>query len=145
MDAVHPRNRGDKFILYVEDDPAAVRLFQVALKQLSIVCSPQVFVVEDGQQAIEFLTRMAPYENAPQPDLVLLDLNLPRRDGFSILEEIRQFKPLAQLPVLVFSSSLDPADQARARSLGSLDVLYKPNTFDEFVKSVQSICSWLPL
>jgi chemotaxis family two-component system response regulator Rcp1 len=129
-------------VLYVEDDDATSYLFQIALREADI--SPQVFRVTNGEEATAFLSRTGTYESAPTPDLVVLDLNLPRKSGFDVLAEIRQESALCTLPVIVVSTSTHPFDRERAMELGASEYFTKPNDFDRLVEIASSICRMLP-
>lgn len=89
-------------ILLVEDDPGDVRLTREALKGNRV--SNRLFVVEDGEEAMAFLRREGEYVDAPRPDMVLLDLNLPRKNGREVLEEIKGSPELRTIPVVVLTS-----------------------------------------
>jgi two-component system response regulator len=128
-------------VLYVEDDDATAYLFQRALEQAHVY--PRLFRVTDGDQATTFLSRTGAYESAPRPDLVLLDLSLPRKSGFDVLAEIRQIPELADLPVVVFSTSIHSHDRERAMVLGADRYFSKQNEFDSFVQVAESVCQML--
>jgi CheY-like chemotaxis protein len=93
--------------------------------------SPTVFRVTDGEQAIAFVSQTGPYVSAPKQDLVLLDLNLPRKSGFDVLAVIRQDPELALVPVIVFSTSMSRCDRERALELGASDYITKRPTSRE--------------
>ncbi|MGH7567320.1 MAG: response regulator, partial [Gemmatimonadota bacterium] len=98
-------------VLLVEDNPSDVYLTQVAFRRRR--SESQIHVVEDGIQAMAFLRRELPYANAPRPDLVLLDLNLPRKDGHKVLEEMKTDPELRGIPVIVLTTSTAEADVTR--------------------------------
>src|SRR3954454_16413101 len=95
-------------LLLVEDNPADARLTRDALREVH----PQlrVHLVQDGAAALSFLRREPPYSEAPRPDLVLLDLNLPGKDGRDVLQEVRQSPALAMIPIVVLTTSISQAD-----------------------------------
>src|SRR6266550_5777192 len=102
-------------ILIVEDSPSDVFLVKEALKQTGETC--RVHVVSDGVEAMEFLRKQGPHGHAPRPDLILLDLNMPRKDGREVLLEIKTDEKLKCIPVLVLTSSSAEQDIAKAYSL----------------------------
>jgi len=93
----------------------------------------RIHVVVDGEQAINFIVRAENDPDAPAPDLVLLDLNLPRRDGFEVLMRLRESAKYSAVPVIVITSSDAPSDRARAAALGAT-YFRKPPAYDEFLK-----------
>lgn len=124
-------------ILLVEDNPGDVRLTEEALKDGKV--ANNLHVVSDGVDAIRFLRRGAGYEDAVRPDLVLLDLNLPRKDGREVLEEIKQDEDLKRIPVVVLTTSRSEEDVLRSYGLHANCYLTKPVDFDSFLGVVQSI------
>jgi two-component system, chemotaxis family, response regulator Rcp1 len=129
-------------VLYVEDDDANAYLFQLALREANLW--PQLFRVTDGEEATSFIARTGVYESAPRPDLILLDLNLPRRSGFDVLADIRQHPQLSTVPVIVFSTSDHEHDYLRAMRLGASEYFAKPDNFDRLVEIASSVCQMLP-
>ncbi|HYZ74006.1 MAG TPA: response regulator [Chthoniobacterales bacterium] len=125
-------------LLYVEDDPTTSYLFKMAVEELD--CGINLIVVSTGDAAGAFLRRQPPFEDAPVPDLIVLDLNLPGRSGFEILEDIRHDQGLASLPVVVFTSSRRRSDQERAEQLGIRGFFHKPRDVDSFWQTVKQIC-----
>jgi DNA-binding response OmpR family regulator len=114
-------------ILYVEDEENDALLMQIAFQRAAIAAS--LHIVSDGRQAIDYLSRQlgpAGRASRPVPGLVLLDLNLPVLNGFQVLEWVRAQAALAELPVVIFSSSSDPKDQQRASDLGANGYMVKP-------------------
>lgn len=124
-------------VLLVEDNPGDVRLTREALKegQLSVNLS----VASDGVEALEFLRRTGKYEAAPRPDLILLDLNLPRKSGREVLSEIKNDPDLKKIPVLVMTTSTAQQDIVRAYSLNANCYIAKPLDLQQFIEVVQSI------
>ena len=114
--------------MIVEDNPADVYFTELALEQEMRFES---VVVDDGAPAIAYLKTEAPYEDAPRPDLIILDLNLKMIDGIQVLHWIRKTPALAQMPVVVLSSS--PADAQRDAAAQASCYLQKPGTLDEFM------------
>ena len=124
-------------ILVIEDNPGDVRLTEEAFKEAEISC--ELHVASDGEEALDFLYQRCGYESAVRPDVVLLDLNLPKVDGLSVLEEIGTDPLLRRIPVVVLTSSEAPEDIAKAYELRVNAYLTKPNTPDEFVSLVQTL------
>jgi len=129
-------------ILLVEDSPSDTDLTLEALKDFKV--RNRVSVVEDGVQALQFLRRQAPYEQAPRPDLIMLDLNLPRKDGREVLAEIKTDKDLKTIPIVVLTTSRAEQDILRAYQLNANCYITKPVDFNQFLDVVRSIESfWL--
>ena len=124
-------------VLLVEDNPGDVRLTREALKE-GKVCN-NLSVVPDGVQAMAFLRRQGPYADAPRPDVILLDLNLPRKDGREVLEEVKGDPELRSIPVVVLTSSEADRDIARAYALHANCYITKPVDLDQFITVVKSI------
>ena len=137
MFPVHVQNAKRKNLLLVEDNPADIRLTQEALKEGQIPVN--LSVVTDGVEAVEFLARVGKYQNAPRPDLILLDLNLPRKNGREVLFEIKQDPDLKKIPVLVMTTSKAQQDVAGAYNLNANCYIAKPLDLDEFMAVVHSI------
>jgi CheY-like chemotaxis protein len=129
-------------VLLVDDNPADVDLTSEALSR-----SKQHFrvsVVNDGEQALSYLRREAPYAEAAVPDLVILDLNLPRKDGRQVLSEIKSDPVLAKIPVVIFTTSQANSDVSRSYELGANCYLRKPGNLPGFMAVVQSMADfWL--
>ncbi|GAA0678621.1 response regulator [Natronoarchaeum mannanilyticum] len=123
-------------VLLVEDNPGDVRLTEEAFAEAKI--SNDLHVVRDGESALDFVYRRGDYESAPTPDLVLLDLNLPKIDGTEVLEEIKTDDALKRIPVIVLTSSSAEEDIVESYELHSNAYLTKPVDPDEFVELVQS-------
>lgn len=117
-------------ILLAEDNPGDVLLLQQALQMRDFPCA--VEVAEDGQKAIAMLCERAS-EGTGLPDLIVLDVNLPRRTGSEVLEQIRSVSSLSGVPVIIFTSSASPADQERATQLGANLYLQKPSDLDDLL------------
>jgi CheY-like chemotaxis protein len=125
-------------ILYVEDSDAMAYLFQRALEHTGT--DVRLYRVADGESALTFLHRQDVFQSAPRPDIVVLDLNLPKKSGFEVLEEIGGSDALKELPVVVFSSSSRPADRERALALGARAFFLKASELEDFVATAKSIC-----
>jgi len=124
-------------ILLVEDSPADVLITQEAFHEARLL--NEIHVVEDGAQAMEFLRRKGAYASAPRPDLILLDLNLPRKNGREVLAEIKADEELRSIPVIVLTTSSAEEDILRAYDLHANCYVVKPVGFENFLKAVQSI------
>ncbi|TYT61405.1 response regulator [Natrialba swarupiae] len=123
-------------ILLVEDNPGDVRLTKEAFKQGRI--ENDLHVVTDGNRALEFLARDGRYEDAPRPDLILLDLNLPRTDGEEVLEQLKDDPNLRSIPVIVLTSSRAEEDIVKSYELHANAYLTKPVDPDEFIDAVRA-------
>jgi CheY-like chemotaxis protein len=124
-------------VLLVEDNPGDAQLTRIALEDSKI--SVNLNVVEDGVEAMAFLRKQDKYAKVPHPDIVLLDLNLPRKDGREVLAEIKTDPTLKRIPVVVLTTSQAEEDIIKAYNLAANCYITKPVDFDQFVKIVQSI------
>jgi two-component system, chemotaxis family, response regulator Rcp1 len=124
-------------ILLVEDRPGDIRLTQEVLKGGKV--HNHLSVVEDGVQAIDFLNREMPDREAPQPDLILLDLNLPKKDEREVLELIKADRKLKRIPVIILTTSRAEEDIARAYDLHANCYIAKPIDLDQFIRVIKSI------
>ena len=124
-------------ILLVEDNPGDVRLTREALKEAKVRNS--LSVVSDGVEAMAFLRREGVYSTAPRPDIVLLDLNLPRKDGRQVLAEVKADPELRRIPVVILTTSKAEEDILKTYDLHANCFITKPVDFDQFVRVVQSI------
>jgi len=124
-------------VLMAEDNPDDAELTREALVDSKL--SIDLHHVSDGVEALAFLRREAPYQDAPFPDLLLLDLNMPRKDGRTVLSEVRTDPLLKKLPVVVLTTSGSDDDIAAAYSLNANCYIQKPVDFEQFVHVVQSI------
>src|SRR5688572_12957536 len=124
-------------ILLVEDNPGDVRLTKEALIELKV--RHNLHVVTDGEAALEFLFKRERYGKAVRPDLILLDLNLPRRNGREVLEQIKQDPDLKLIPVLVLTTSGSPLDVRAAYSLHANSYIVKPRDLDKFWEVASAI------
>ncbi len=129
-------------ILLVEDSPSDTDLTLEALKDFKV--RNHVSVVEDGVQALQFLRRQGPFAEAPRPDMIMLDLNLPRKDGREVLAEIKADEDLKTIPIVVLTTSRADQDILRAYQLNANCYITKPVDFNQFLEVVRSIESfWL--
>ncbi|MEV0399890.1 response regulator [Actinoallomurus sp. NPDC050550] len=124
-------------VLLVEDDPGDVVLTKEAFKDNKV--SNRLSIVGDGEEAMRFLRQEGDYADAPRPDLVLLDLNLPRMDGGQVLGEIKADETLRTIPVVVLTTSEAEEDILRSYRLHANAYVTKPVDFDQFIKVVRQI------
>jgi len=124
-------------ILLVEDNPGDARLMKEALAEAKI--RNRLQVVADGVGALAYLRRQEPFAGAVRPDLILLDLNLPGKDGREVLAEIKGDKDLRRIPVVILTTSRGEADIARAYDLHANAYVTKPLDIEQFITVVQSI------
>lgn len=124
-------------ILMVEDNPGDVRLTEEALKENKV--HNNLHVVEDGEDAMAFLRQEGEFAGAPRPDLILLDLNLPRKDGREVLEEIKADRVLKRIPVVILTTSSADEDIVRSYELHANCYITKPVDLDQFITVVKSI------
>jgi CheY-like chemotaxis protein len=133
-------------VLAAEDDESDAMLLRLAFKRAEIPHS--LIIVPDGQEAIDYLSGNPPFAdrlNSPLPALLLLDLKMPRLNGFDVLEWWRARDELRDLPVVVLSSSVHETDMDKARGMGAREYIIKPHGFSELTKLVQELCArWLP-
>lgn len=123
-------------ILLVEDSPGDVRLTREALKEAKM--RNNLHVVGDGVEAMSFLRKKDKYANAPRPDLILLDLNLPKKDGREVLAEIKSDEDLKNIPVVVLTISKSEEDILRSYNLHANCYVTKPIDFDQFTTVVKA-------
>lgn len=124
-------------ILLVEDSPADARLTRTVLLEGSVPKS--IHVVSDGAQALDFLRRRGSYQSVPRPDVVLLDLNLPKRDGLEVLRDIKSDPELHSITVIVLTTSQLPDDVRSAYELSANCYVVKPVDLDEFYRVMRGI------
>jgi CheY-like chemotaxis protein len=124
-------------ILIVEDNPGDVRLTKEALREGKVYNN--LHWAKDGVEALEFLRREGRHANAPRPDIILLDLNLPRKDGREVLSEIKTDDRLKQIPVVVLTTSKAEQDVLRSYELHANCYVTKPVDLEKFIVVVQSI------
>lgn len=131
-------------ILLVEDNPGDVRLTLEAFKGAKVLNN--FAVVKDGVEALAYLRQEGHYQNSSRPDLILLDLNLPKKDGREVLAEIKADEHLKKIPVVILTTSTAEEDIARAYSTHANCYITKPVDLEEFLRVVQSIENfWLTL
>jgi len=124
-------------ILLVEDNPGDVRLTEEALKEGKVV--NRVNVVQDGVEALAYLRKEGEYASAETPDLILLDLNLPKKDGREVLAEVKEDPDLRMIPVVVLTTSRDEQDILKSYDLHANCYITKPVDFEQFIGVVRAI------
>jgi CheY-like chemotaxis protein len=124
-------------ILLVEDNPGDVRLTKEALKDAKVMNS--VYVVQDGVEAMQFLQNKGSYAKMPQPDLILLDLNLPKKDGREVLAEIKKDPKLMHIPVVVLTTSKADEDIIRTYNLHANAYITKPVDLNRFIEIMHTL------
>lgn len=124
-------------ILLVEDSPADIVLTQEIFEESRVLAN--LHVVEDGAAAMDYLLRAKGYENAVTPDLILLDLNLPKKSGIEVLEEIKEHEELRRIPVVMLTTSDDEADVLRSYDRYANSYITKPIDFEQFTEVVQAL------
>lgn len=130
-------------ILMAEDDPDDRLLFQDALAEIRF--GNKVDFVEDGQELMDYLLRKGEYDkliNDPLPGLILLDLNMPRKDGREALSEIKQNERLRRIPVVVLTTSSDEEDIVRSYDVGVNSFITKPVTFESLVQAIKTFTNY---
>jgi chemotaxis family two-component system response regulator Rcp1 len=129
-------------VLLVEDSPGDVRLTREAFKDAKVHIN--LHVASDGAEAMDFLRREGEHAHASRPDLILLDLNLPKKDGRQVLEEIKESPTLKSIPVVILTTSASEVDILRSYRLHANCYITKPVDLDGFLKVVKSIDNfWL--
>ena len=124
-------------ILLVEDNPGDVRLTKEALKDAKVL--NEIYVVRDGVEAMEFLHNEGSFKQVPMPDLILLDLNLPRKDGREVLAEIKRDPKLKHIPVVVLTSSKADEDIVKSYNLHANAYVTKPVDLNRFTEIIHSL------
>jgi len=131
-------------ILLVDDNPGDVRLTAEALKDGKV--ENRLHTAKDGMEAIAFLRRKGRYTDAPRPDLILLDLNMPRMNGRQVLAEIKEDSALKHIPVVILTGSRETDDIAKTYDLHANCYVTKPIDFEQFIMMVKSITDfWLTI
>ena len=124
-------------VLLIDDSPDDERILRRAMRGTTILENLQV--VDDGDQAMAFIRREGEYTGAPRPDLILLDLNLPRRDGWEVLEEIKADRELRSIPVVVLTTADSKEDVRRAYRLQASSFITKPADFSRLERIMTSL------
>jgi two-component system, chemotaxis family, response regulator Rcp1 len=131
------KKNGSVHILLIEDNPGDVRLAQEAFKEGN--SEVQLDIAKDGMEALQFLRKVAPYNHAKTPDLILLDLNLPKKDGREVLTEIKEDPYLKRIPVVILTTSNAEQDILNSYNLHVNCYINKPVDFDRFFDIIQKI------
>ena len=131
-------------ILLVDDNPDDIMIAKRAFAKAQI--HNKVYVTEDGEKAIQFLRKEGKYKDVPTSGLVILDLNMPKVDGFEVLKTIKSDEKLKSIPIIVLTSSSRSEDIERAYKLGCNSFIVKPASFEDFIEAVMEIKRyWLTL
>lgn len=124
-------------VLLVEDEAAEILLMEEILQETGM--NLHLRVVNDGEETMKYLHRVAPYADAAAPDLILLDLNMPRKNGFEVLAEIKQDPALLHIPVIILSNSQAEEDINRSYRLHANCFISKPSDLERFIEVMKSI------
>lgn len=127
-------------ILLVEDNAGDVRLAREGLRECKLLNN--LSVADDGVKALAFLRKQGEYATAPRPDLIMLDLNLPKKDGREVLKEIKEDESLKSIPVVILTTSKAEEDIVKSYSLHANCYVTKPLAIDQFINVVQAIESF---
>lgn len=127
-------------VLMIEDNPGDIVLVKEALKRTSL--DYRMNIVRNGMDALEYLLKLGDHVNASSPDLIILDLKLPRKTGLEVLEVIQQNPVLRGIPLVILSSSQSELERARTYRLPDNSYLLKPNTFQDYIVLIESIESF---
>jgi len=124
-------------ILLVEDNPGDVRLTKEAMKESKVF--NKLSVVKDGVEAMDYLRKKGNFSAAPRPDLILLDLNLPRKDGREVLAEVKEDPDLKRIPVVILTTSQDEKDILKSYNLHANCYIAKPVDLQQFIEVVKTV------
>jgi CheY-like chemotaxis protein len=125
------------YIMLVEDNPGDVRLTQEALKESKLY--HELFIAMDGEEALEFLHQEGRFEEVPIPDIILLDLNLPKKNGREVLAEIKEDPKLKQIPVVILTTSEADIDIERCYEMHANCYITKPVEFEKFLEMIKKV------
>jgi len=131
-------------ILLIEDHPGDVMLTQEALKDPQIP-DCELFIVNDGEEALDYLNQEGDYQESIIPDLIIMDLNIPKKDGQEVLRYIKSHNKLKTIPVVIFSTSDSGSDVSKSYYLRANCYVTKPVDYDEFVTSLSGIINFWQL
>lgn len=124
-------------ILLVEDNPDDIKITERALSRSNV--KSELYVVRDGQEALDFLYKRGQYADAPRPDLIFLDLKLPKVSGHEVLTTIKQDEKLRRIPVIVLTISRSEEDMVKAYDSGASGYIQKPVSSSEFIKVITTV------
>jgi DNA-binding response OmpR family regulator len=124
----------------IDDDEEDFTLVKDALASRGL--QVDLYWAEDGDEAMNFLLRRGEYHDAQTPNLILLDLNMPIKDGFEVLRELKAHRDLRKIPVVILTSSSDSRHVSRGYSIGASSFMLKPLSFDEMAKAMRSLCEY---
>jgi CheY-like chemotaxis protein len=127
-------------ILMIDDDEEDFILVKDALE--SKLVKVDLYWAQDGDEALEFLLRRGDYADAPVPNLILLDLQMPGKNGFEVLMDLKAQEALRKIPVVILTSSADEKHVARGYNIGASSFMLKPLSFDEMADAMQSLCEY---
>lgn len=127
-------------ILMIDDDEEDFMLVDEALKSKGL--KVDLYWAEDGDEAMNFLFHRGEYANAPTPNLILLDLNMPGKNGFEVLRDLKAHAGLRKIPVVILTSSRDQRSVSRGYNVGANSFMLKPLSFDEMASAMQSLCEY---
>ena len=131
-------------VLLVEDNPGDVRLIKEAFKEGKVICT--LNVVGDGVEVMEYMNQEGPYAQSTRPDIIMLDLNLPRKDGREVLQELKSNEKFKRIPVMVLTTSSAEEDILKSYDLHANCYITKPVDLDQFMNLVKSIENfWLTI
>ena len=135
----HKRD-ADRNILLVEDRQSDIELVEEALEDSNFSCN--LYVVRNGEEALEFLSQRKQYEQVPQPHIILLDLNLPRMSGSELLSVVKQNNHLKLIPIIIFSTSSSSTDVINSYALDANCYIVKPASLDQFFTKIREIVNY---
>jgi len=127
-------------ILMIDDDEEDFMLVNEALKSKGI--KVDLYWAQDGDEAMNFLFHRGEYANVPTPNLILLDLNMPEKDGFEVLRDLKANAGLRKIPVVILTSSRDQRNVSHGYNIGASSFMLKPLSFDEMASAMQSLCEY---
>jgi len=139
MPGLEPKNKSFA-ILMIDDDEEDFTLVKEALASRGL--KVDLYWAADGDEAMNFLFRRGEYANSQTPNLILLDLNMPGKDGFEVLRDLKAHQELRKIPVVILTSSADERHVSRGYNIGASSFMLKPLTFDEMAKAMQSLCEY---
>lgn len=129
----------ERVLLSVEDSDAEYYIIKMAIEEARFPI--RLCRACDGEEALWFLEKSHGHEASPRPDLILLNINLPKRDGFQILTAVRATESLRSIPVVMFTTSLSSGERRKALALGAEDFISKPRTLDALIETLKSVCT----